>query len=231
MSKHLVPYRPNAQIDHITSDYEASRVAGIWNKRPLNRPLGDFPFLVLSQSRAHVPLRSMPLYRFDAGDTSTTSAFPFPKLEKPIHSTDPYERALARDDVNNTELAELALVKIARRRLSRRPKEVSILLHRSVNPLRFHPPLIDALDTFMETAKVNWDPHSLRETDINENFATYKAPVPQQQIMMELGGPPHIVDASAIVAAGMRMVVCETMAIQHILNLRDAQPDLFTPEQ
>jgi len=200
----------NTEIEQIVSNYEPSRIAGVWAMRPIRPPEQAFPFLALSMSRAHVPLKSMPLFRYDAGITSERSIFPVPQIE----TTDNYG-----------ELAEMGLVQI----VGLRKKQAQVWIPRRVSPLVIHPPIMEALGVFMDETKVDWQPDSLQETDINKDFMTLKSPVPRQTIAMELGGPPRQLQADALIAAGLRLAVAETIVIQDFRDYQAAHPEKFRP--
>lgn len=206
-------------IARITEDYNPIRVAGMWVTKPSQSALTRrvWPFLALSQSKNHIPIKAKPLFRYDAGDTSADSLYPFPRIEE------------SENQALYDELSEKALVSILGFRRNR--KRVRVWLHRRVNPLGLHPPILEALDTYMQETGVDWRSDSLKETDINKNFATYVAPVPEQQVTLELGGPTLTVPAAAVVASGLRLAMRETLMIQdfrdELPRLQQAHPDLF----
>jgi hypothetical protein len=39
-----------------------------------------------------------------------------------------------------------------------------------------------------------------------DTFTTYEAPLPKQQLIMELGGPAQTIEAAALVAAGTGII-------------------------
>ena len=190
---------PQSALEAVTRNYDPMRLAGIWDRRPYN-PCDIFPFLALSISKSGIPLQSMPLFRIDAGDTSPDSRYPFPIIRREDERTD------------YGELAELGLVRIVPSRIMSRNKDVQIWLNRSIEPLKLHPPIVEAAVTYITSLGIDWSPDSLRETAINANFQTLRAPVPRQKMLLELGGPPHAVTASAVIAAVMRLVTAETHA-------------------
>lgn len=111
--------------------------------------------------------------------------------------------------------------------VGRRSRQVRLWVPRKVRSLEIHPPITQALDAFLEETGVDWRSESLAETDINAQFRTLRAPIPKQEIVMELGGPPITVQASALVAAGVRLGIAHSLLLQDIQNLRDARPELF----
>lgn len=174
--------------------------------RPPVPPSQPFPFLALSLSRTHVPLKSIPTYRFDAGVASERSIFPLAKIEY---------------DDNYSGFAEEGLIQI----VGMRRKQAQVWIPRRVTALALHPPTLEALDTFLDDTEVAWKSSALAETGINQNFITFKAPVPRQRVTMELGGPPQVVQASALIAAGLRAAIAETLGLQDFLDFQKAHPD------
>jgi hypothetical protein len=200
MASELERYRPTTtDVARVTRDYDAVRVAGAWEHKPRVPPTGIFPFLALSMSKNEVPLKAVPLFRLDAGVTSERSTYPFP---------------IVKVEDNYSDLAEEGLVQIVSSRRFSKERQVQVWLPRRVNPLGLHPPIVEAVDSLMRETGVDWAAASLEETDINKDFVTYKAAVPRQELVMELGGPAQTVTAAALAASAMRLAVAETIAIQ-----------------
>jgi hypothetical protein len=199
MANEIERYAPTSgEVAQFVQTYDPIRLAGIWEQRPVHPP-DTFPFLSLSLSKNEVPLNHVPLFRLDAGVTSKESIFPFPVIK----IEDSY-----------SDFAEEGLVQIVRRKRFSRDQDVQVWLPRRVEPLKLHPPIVEAVGKFMVAAGADWDPTTLQETDINKDFLTLKGPVPRQGLTMELGGPAQTVTTAALAAAAMRLSVAETIHIQ-----------------
>lgn len=198
MSRELQPY-PRSDIERITRDYEPIRLAGIWERKPEKPPQDIFAFLALSLSKHEVPLQSIPLFRLDAGTTSERSNYHFP---------------IVKVEDEYSDLTEQGLVQVVRRSRLSSEKDVQVWVPRRVNPLGLHPPIIQAVGSFMTEMGADWHPDALHETDINADFVTYRAPVSREKLRLELGGPTQQIRTSALAAAALRLAVAETILTQ-----------------
>jgi hypothetical protein len=208
MANEIERYAPtSSEVARVTHDYDVARLAGVWVRKPVVQPPDIFPFLALSLSKNEVPLKRVPLFRLDAGTTSERSTFPFPVIK-------------VAD--NYSDLADEGLVQVVPKKKFSRDKQLQVWLPRRVEPLRLHPPIVEAVGTFMVSAGADWDPATLEETDINKDFVTYKSPLPRQELTMELGGPAQTVATAALAAAAIRLAVAETMAVQDGQAMLDA---------
>lgn len=224
--------KPFAGYEHIAS-------AGIWNVLPLDlsnvdventdeidpaQLLKDFmgvlasmppyPYLRLLQNE-ELATKDRPTYAFQAALTRVPEE-PF----IPVGDTDDDLAFQAEADL----VAVYALEEIDAPSIvydpevegQERPEDriVQAVLPKSVKPIGFHPPLIEALGRFMREQGSKWTPDSLGEiAGISPDFYSFETQVPAEQIQLNLGGETHIVDASALVAAGLRMTVCETIRV------------------
>ncbi|HZM64044.1 MAG TPA: hypothetical protein VFB59_02830 [Candidatus Saccharimonadales bacterium] len=86
------------------------------------------------------------------------------------------------------------------------------LLPKSVRPIGLHQPIVDALGRLTANLGVAWDPKSLEDVaDVGTDFYTFRTEVPDETVGLTLGDAVYRVYASGIVAAGLRMAVCQTI--------------------
>jgi hypothetical protein len=91
---------------------------------------------------------------------------------------------------------------------------IDTLLPKTVKPIGFYAPLIEALGRFMKSHGSVWTPDSLDEiAEIGSDFYTFTTRVPEESIDLHLGGETYAVTASALIAAGLRLAVCETIRL------------------
>ena len=102
-------------------------------------------------------------------------------------------------------------------------KIIETLLLKRVKPIGLHPPIIEALGRFMTSLGSSWTTESLIDiADVGTDFYTFTTAVPAENLTLTLAGDTHQVAASALVAAGLRMAVCETTRLSDYRPLIDA---------
>ena len=105
-------------------------------------------------------------------------------------------------------------------------------LPKSVRPIGFDQPVVNALGRLMANLDVAWDPESLADVaDVGTDFYVFKTEVPDEIVDLVLGDRVYPVLASSIVAAGLRMAVCQTIRMSRwrpiVEKFRDDPEALF----
>lgn len=114
-------------------------------------------------------------------------------------------------------------------------KTVTALLYKGVKPIGFHPPVIQALQRFVASTGVAWDPASLADiAGMDQEFYHFETVVPDVEVVLTLDGEAHTTTASALVAAGLRTAICETVRMFRAVPMAQAleeDPELLVQFQ
>jgi hypothetical protein len=114
-------------------------------------------------------------------------------------------------------------------------KTIRALLYKEVKPIGFHPPVTEALGHFISTHGIEWDPTSLTDiAGMDKNFYHFETQVPVAEVSFTIGGEVHTTTVSALVAAGLRAALCETVRVARttpIVTALQQDPELLAQFQ
>lgn len=175
--------------------------------------LPPYPYLQLFHNRKP-PAKDRPEYRFSAALTTTPDELLIPVDEQAdadmLHLTIEANRVIVEDAPVKRD--PVIYDPASENNPPIPTKTIRALLYKGVQPIGFHPPTIEAVHRFVAQCGIEWNPESLTNiAGIDQDFYHFETQVPASEVSLTIGGEVHTTTVSALVAAGLRAALCETI--------------------
>lgn len=198
--------------------------------------LPPYPYLRLLHNR-YPPTKDSPEYQFVAALTTSPDEPLVPVNEQAaddmLHLTVEANRVIVEDTLVTPDPT---IYDPASENSPPIPtKTIRALLFRGVKPIGFHQPTIEAVYRFVAQSGIEWSPASLMDiAGMDENFYHFETQVPAAEVSLSIEGDTYTTTVSALVAAGLRAALCETIRVARtapILRALKEDPELLAQFQ